>query len=141
MENAIADPMANAVAVQMEIRHAAVVRSRLGIFQDVPYSANGMNQGPQRCMIHFTAQAVNVNVHNIRRRINSHSPHVVKDHSASHHASRVSAEILEQGELLRSQLQQLIASPSLTPDEVQLQVRRLKACRFSLRCGASQQIS
>jgi hypothetical protein len=29
MENAIAVPMANAVAVQMEIRHAAVVRSRL----------------------------------------------------------------------------------------------------------------
>ena len=102
MENAIAVPMANAVAVQMEIRQAAVVRSRLGIFQHVPYSANGMNQGPRRCMIHFAAQTVNVNIHHIRRRINSHSPHMVKDHRAGDHASRIPAQILQQGELLSS---------------------------------------
>src|SRR5579864_74218 len=125
MENAIAVPMANAVAVQMEIRHAAVVRSRLGIFQNVPYSANGMNQGPCGRMIYFAAQAVNVNIYHIRSRINSHSPHMVKDHRAGHNPSHIPAKILEQGELLRSQLQQLVTPPSLAPDQVQLQIRSL----------------
>jgi hypothetical protein len=73
-------------------------------------------------MIHFAAQAINVNIHHVRRRINSHSPHMVKDHSAGYHASRIPAQILEQGKLLRSQLQQFVAATSLAPEEIQLQI-------------------
>ena len=93
MEKAIAVPVANARAVQMEIRQAAVVRSRLGIFQNVPHSADCMNKRACRGMVHFPAQAVNMDVHDIGRRIDPHFPYVIENHGPGHDPARIPAKI------------------------------------------------
>src|SRR6266404_2027941 len=105
MKNATAVPTAKARVVQVEMRQAAVVRVLLRILQNVPDTADGLDQGPKRFPVDLGAQAINVNVNYIGRRINSHAPDVVKNHSACHHASGISTEILQQRKFMRSQLQ------------------------------------
>ena len=57
---------ANAKVVQIEIRHAAVVRHILGILQHVPNTAYRVNQRCASFKIYLAAQAINVNVDNVR---------------------------------------------------------------------------
>jgi len=59
------------------------------------------------------------------RGINLHPPDMIQNHSASNYTSGIPAEIFQEGELLRGQLEQVIAASSLVTDEVKLQVRGL----------------
>ena len=93
-----------------EMRHAAVVRRRLAIFQNVPDTPNGVDQRSHAVIIDLTAQPIDVNIHNVCGRIDSRAPHMVKDHAPRYYPTGIATEIFQNRELLSRQLKQLIAS-------------------------------
>jgi hypothetical protein len=109
MEKATAVPSANARVVQIEIRQAAVERKFLGMFENVANTANCVNQWSRGVMIHFAAQAINVNIDDIGCGINPHLPDMVQNHGPGHYSTFVAAKIFQQRELLWGQLQQVFA--------------------------------
>src|SRR5580692_11918264 len=121
MEKATAVPSAKASVVQIEIRQAAVARRFLGMLEHVADATNGMDERARRVMVHFAAQAINMDVHDVGRGINPHTPDVVQNHRASYHTAFVAAEILQQRKFLRGQLQQVVAPSRFTTYEVKLQ--------------------
>ena len=60
MEKATAVPSPNARVVQIEIRQAAVVRKRLGMFENVANTPNRVNQGSRGAKISFGEQKAKV---------------------------------------------------------------------------------
>ena len=93
-------------------------------------------------MVHFAAQAIDVDIHHVRCRINPHAPDVIQDHGASYYASGIAAKIFQERKLLRSQLEQLIAAASLMTDEIKLQIGGLQPYRVILwRRRPAQKIS
>ena len=101
-----------------------------------------MNQRPGRVAIHFTAQAIDVHIDYIRRRIDAHAPNVIEDHSTRHDASGVAAKILQERELLGSELQDMSAALGLAAHEVEFEVSDVQACGFFLAgAGASEKVA
>ena len=130
MEKATAVPSANARVVQIEIRQAAVERKFLGMFENVANAANCMNQRSRGVMVHFAAQTINVNIDDVGCGVNPHLPDVVQNHGPGHYSAFVPAKIFQQRKLLRSQLQQVIASSGFTTYQVKLQVGSLQTHRI-----------
>src|ERR1700686_298675 len=132
MENTPAVPSAKASVVQIEIRQAAVLRKFSGMFENVANAANGVNQRLRRVMIHFAAQTINMDIHDIGCGVNPHPPHMIQDHSTRHYAPFIAAKIFKERKLLWRQLQQVIAASSLTTQQIELQVGGLQTRWFSL---------
>src|ERR1700730_17646207 len=136
MEKARAVPSANARVVQIEIRQAAVARKFLDMPENVANTTNGIELRLRRVMVHFIAQTINMDIHDVGGGINAHAPDVVQNHGASYYATFIPAKIFQQGELLRGQLQQVIAPSCFTTCQVKLQVGSLQTQRFILwNCG------
>src|SRR5579862_2168012 len=111
MENAPAVPSANARVVQIEIRQAAVARRFLGMFENVPNAADGMNQRSRSVVIYFAAQPINVNINHVGCGVKPHLPDMIQNHGPRYDATFVPAKVFQQGKLLWSQLQQVLAPP------------------------------
>ena len=90
-------------------------------------------------VIHFAAQAIDVDIDYVRCGINPHAPNVIQNHRASNYTPGIPAEIFQEGKLLWGQLEQLIAASSLMTHKVKLQVRSLQAYRVILRRRRSAQ--
>ncbi len=107
-----------------------------------PDSTDRVNQRTLGIMIDFVPQPVNVNIDDIRSRIDPHLPYVIQNHRSCYDPARVAAQILQQNEFLRRQTQGLAAAGRFASNEVQLQIADLKAQRFPLLgTGPPQQIS
>jgi hypothetical protein len=76
--------------------------------------------------IDLRAQTVDMDIDNIRGWIDSHFPDVIQNHRPGHDASFISAEILEQNELLSSQLKGLFSPGCLASNKIQLKVTYFK---------------
>ena len=76
-------------------------------------------------MVHFAAQAIDVDIHYVCCRINPHAPDVIQNHRARNHTSGIPAKIFQKGKLLRGQLEQVIAASSLMTHKIKLQIRGL----------------
>ena len=76
-------------------------------------------------MVHFAAQAIDVDIDYVRCGINPHAPDVIQDHCASNYAPGIPAKIFQEGKLLWGQLEQVIAAPGFMAHKVKLQVRSL----------------
>src|ERR1700683_829716 len=122
MENAPAVPSANARVVKIEIRQAAVVRRVLGMFENVTDAANCMNQRSRSIVIPFAAESINVNINYVVCGLDPPLPDMGQNHSPRRNATFVAAKIFQQGKLLGSQLQQVVAPPRLATHQVKLQV-------------------
>src|ERR1700758_2310542 len=109
MEKATAVPRANAMVVQIEIRQAAVARKFLGMFENVADATNCVNQRSWGVMIDFAAQTIDMNIHNVGCRIDSHTPDMVQNHRPGDYSTFIAAKILQQRKLLWCQLQQVFA--------------------------------
>jgi hypothetical protein len=120
MEKTAAVPSANARVVQIEIRQAAVVRKRLGMFENVANTPNRVNQGSRGVVIHFAAKAVDMDIHYVGCRINPHFPDMIEDHGPGHNSTLIAAKIFQQREFLRGQLQQMIAPSCFPPYQIEL---------------------
>ena len=104
MENAPAVPSANARVVQIEMRQAAVAVQNLSMLKNVSDAPNRVDQRDRRIVVHFAAQAINMYIHDVRCGIDSHSPHVVQNHSSRNDPPGISAKIFQKGKLLWGQL-------------------------------------
>src|ERR1700693_4300959 len=122
MVNATAVPSANARVVQIEIRQAAVVRSVLGMLENVANTPNGVDQRSWRVMVNLTAKTINMDVDDVGGGIDPHPPDVVQNHGASHHRTLSSAKKILQRKLLRSKLQQVHAPSCCATYEFELKI-------------------
>src|ERR1700677_1366736 len=125
MEKATAVPSANARVVQIESRQAAVVRSVLGMLENIANTPNGVDQRSRRVMVNLTPQTIDMDVDHVGGGIDSHPPDVVQNHGASHHSAFISTKIFQQRKLLWSQLQQVLAPSCFATYEVKLQIGSL----------------
>src|SRR5271165_980621 len=100
-------PHANASVAQSEMRHAALCITGLSVFDDITHASQSSNQRLLSAPVHLSAQPVNMHIHHVGVRLNSHAPHLVQDHGARHYAARIPAKVFQQNELLRCQLQRL----------------------------------
>src|SRR5580692_160171 len=82
-------PQANASVAHSEIRHAALRMIGLAVFENIAYTSQRSNQGTAPVRVHLPAQAVDVYIHDIGIRLDSHTPHLVEDHRSCHHTARI----------------------------------------------------
>src|ERR1700743_862065 len=93
--NATALPIANATVGQMAIRQAAEGPCDLCFLENITNTTNGVYQRTLTLRVHFVAQAINLHVHDVRGRIDSHTPHPIENHGASDHASGIANQIFQ----------------------------------------------
>jgi len=74
-----------------------------------------------------------VYIHNVGIRLDSHTPDFVEDHGPCDNAARISAQIIEKNELLRRQVQDLPASASFTPEQIEFEIEHSQASGLSDR--------
>ena len=74
--------------------------------------------GIRRIVVHFAAQAIDVDIDYVCRGINPHAPDVIENHGTSHYAPGIPAKIFQERKLLRRQLKQVIAAASLMTHKV-----------------------
>ena len=139
MTNATKVPKENASVVHKAMRHAAVLRKFSNLLQDVPNTANRVNQRPAIFAVNLAAQTIDMNVHNVGAGVNTHAPNVVQDHRASNNPACVAAKILQQRELLRGELEHVVAPACFAPYQVELEIRSFEPHRLRLWSRRSAQ--
>src|SRR5271154_1049710 len=97
-------PQANARVAHKEICHAALRIFGSAIFEDISDTSQCSYQGLAPLSIYLPAQTVDVNIDNVRIRLNAHPPNLIEDHGPCNNPARVSAQIRQKSELLRSQI-------------------------------------
>ena len=132
MKNATNVPTENASVVHKAMRQAAVVRRFSGMLQNVPHTADGVNQGFAIVVVNFAAQSINVNVYHIGGRIKTHMPYMVEDHCPSNYTARVPAKVLQQSELLGGKLENTITPLCFAPNKIKLEIGNFQPQRFLL---------
>jgi hypothetical protein len=88
-------PKAKARVAQKEIRHAALRNFALPVFEDIAHTSQRSNQRLLSNAIHLSAQAVDVNIHNVRIGMNPHAPDLIENHGAGYNPAGVAAKILQ----------------------------------------------
>ena len=107
------------------MRQAAVASKNLGMLENVPDASDCVDEWDGAIVIHLAAQAIDVDIDYVRCGINPHAPDVIQNHGASNDTPSIPAKIFQEGELLRGQLEQALATSSLMTHKVKLQVRSL----------------
>jgi hypothetical protein len=88
-------PKAKAKVAQNEIRQAALRNLVLPVFEDIAHTSQGSNQRLLSNAIHLSAQAVDVNIHDVRIGMNPHTPDLIENHGAGDHPAGIPAKILQ----------------------------------------------
>ena len=125
--NATALPKAKASVVQMAIRQAAVFLDGLRSFENIADSTNRLNERFHAFSIDLRAQTVDMDIDNVRRWIDPHLPDVIQNHRTGHDAAFISAEVLQQNELLSSQLKEMFSAACLATNKIQLKVTNFES--------------
>jgi hypothetical protein len=86
------------------MRHAALCMTGLGTFEDISYTSQRLDQRLASFCIYLAAQAVDVNVDDVRVRLDPHAPHFRQQHGPGYDSACMTAEIFEKHELLRAQV-------------------------------------
>src|SRR5579872_619801 len=135
-------PTAKARVAHSDMRQAAVWRRGLRIFENITDSTNGVDQGAHGIAIHLGTQAVDVNIHHVGSGINAHAPHVIENHGTGDHAADVAAQIFQEREFLRGELQEMVAATGFAADQVEFKIGDAQFYRFFLsRAGAAQEVA
>src|SRR5580698_8036988 len=105
-------PQANASVAHIEMRHAALRMIGLAVFENIAHTSQRSNQGPTPIRVYLPAKTVDVYIDDVGIGLYSHTPDFVENHGACDNASGISAQIFQQNEFLRRQIQDLPASGS-----------------------------
>src|ERR1017187_6994110 len=100
-------PQANAKVAHREMRQAALCRIGLAVFEDIAHTSQRTNQRLLPVTIDLAAQSIDMNIHNIGVRLDTHAPYFIENHRARHNAARIATEIFQQDKLLGRELQEL----------------------------------
>src|ERR1700722_13315465 len=120
-------PQANASVAQREIRQAALRMIGLAVFENIAHSSQRSNEGSTPFRVYLPAKTVDVYIHNVGIRLDSHTPDFIEDHGACDNAARIPAQIFQKNEFLRRQIQDLAAPGSLTSEQIQFEIEHSQA--------------
>src|ERR1700678_3131248 len=120
-------PQANASAAHREIRHAALRMIGLAVFENIAHTAQRSNEGSTPIRVYLPAKTVDVYIDDVGIRLYPHTPDFVEDHGPCDNAARIPAQIFQQNEFLRCQIQDLPASGSLTPEQIEFEIEHSQA--------------
>jgi hypothetical protein len=98
-------PQANASVAHREIRQAALRIIGLAVPENIAYASQRSNEGSTPIRVYLSAQTIDVDIHNIGIRLNSHTPDFIENHGSRDDAARIPAQILQKYELLWRQIQ------------------------------------
>jgi hypothetical protein len=129
-------PQANASAAQSEIRQAAL-RIGLTVFEDIAHTPQCPNQRLPATRVYLATEAVDVDIDDVGVRLYAHTPNCVKNHRPRDHATGIPAQIFQQDEFLRRQIQNLPASRGFTPEEINFEIENPQACGLGRGRGIS----
>ena len=76
----------------------------------------------REALVNLVAQVVNVNIHNIRERIQVVAPHCIDDLCTREHPTRMAHQIFEEGKLLGCQLDDMTVPARFMPHQIKYQV-------------------
>src|SRR5512135_2785569 len=117
------------------MRHAALRMPGLAVFEDIPDSSEGADKGLLTGGVDLAAQAIDVDVDDVCVRVDAHAPDFLKDHGAGDDAAGVAAEVLEEDELLWSELEGLSGAHGFAAEQVELEVENAEAGGFAALGG------
>ena len=116
-------PHANASVAHMEIRQAALRMIGLAVVENITHSSQRSNQGSTPIRVYLPAKTVDVYVHDVGVRLDSHTPDFVEDHGPRDDPARISTQIFQQNEFLRRQIQDLSVAGSFTPKQIEFEIQ------------------
>jgi hypothetical protein len=99
----------------------------LSVFEDIAHTSHGSDEGNQPRTVHFTAEAVDMDIHHVCVRLDAHAPDLVENHRACDDAAGIAAQILKKHELLLSKLEDLASTRSLAAEQVEFEVLHANA--------------
>src|SRR5262245_39186875 len=91
-------------------------------FKDIAYSADRMDQLPFEGVIHLSAEAAHLHVHDIRVTVEVHVPDLFGNQGTREYLARAPCEQRQEGEFFRCQVQTRAPTHSLVPQQVKFQV-------------------
>ena len=130
-------PQANASVAHREIRHAALRMIGLAVFENIAHTSQRSNEGSTPIRVYLPAKTVDVNIDDIGIRLYPHTPDFIENHGPCDNAARISAQIFQKYEFLRRQIQDLAASGSLTPQQIQFEIEHSQASSLGDRRAVS----
>src|SRR5580693_2712423 len=98
-------PQANASVAHREIRHAALLIIGLAVFENIAHTSQRSNEGSTPIPVYLPAKTVDVYIDDVSIRLYPHAPDCVENHGSCDHAARIPAQIFQQNEFLRCQIQ------------------------------------
>jgi hypothetical protein len=99
----------------------------LAVFEDIANSAQSADEGLLAVAVDLAAQPVDVDVYDVGVGLNAHAPDILEDHGAGDDAAGVAAKVLEEDELLGSELEELAGARSFAAEEVELKIKNMEA--------------
>jgi hypothetical protein len=66
------------------------------MFENVSDAADCVDEWYRAIVIHFVAQAIDVDIDYVRGRINLHAPNVIQNHAASNYAPGIATKIFQE---------------------------------------------
>jgi hypothetical protein len=99
----------------------------LAVFENIAHTSQRPNEGSTPIRVYLPAKTVDVYLDDVGIRLYPHTPDFIEDHGAGDNAAGVSAQILQKNEFPRRQIQDLAASGSLTPEQIQFQIEHSQA--------------
>src|SRR5512137_2816463 len=108
----------NRAEYQSARRKPRVLPSCLSVIDNIPDSADGVDQLLLVVPVDLVPQAANQDVHDVGLRVEMVVPDVLQDHGLRNHSAGVAHEIFEQAEFARLELDGLPGSNGFARDEV-----------------------
>src|SRR5665213_3955407 len=130
-------PQANASVAHKEIRHAALRMIGLAVFENIAHTAQRSNQGLTPSRVDLPAKTVDMYVHDVSVRLDSHTPDFVEDHGPRDNAACISTQIFQKYKFLRRQIQDLPTSGSFTSEQIEFEVKHSQASGLGDRRAVS----
>src|ERR1700733_16050445 len=97
-------PQANASVAHIEMRQAALRMIGLAVFENIAHPSQRSNEGSTPIRVYLPAKTVDVHVHNVGIRLDSHTPDFVENHGPRDNAACISTQIFQKNEFLRRQI-------------------------------------
>jgi len=109
----------------------------LTIFENIAHTPQRPYQRLAATGVYFATEAVDVDIDDVGVRLYAHPPNSVQNHRPRDNATGIPAQILQQHEFLRRQIQNLPASRGFTPEEIKFEIENSQACGPGRRRGIS----
>jgi hypothetical protein len=114
----------------------------LAFAEDIANSTQGLDERIASGRIDLSAESVDVDIHDIGVGLDAHAPDLGEEHGPGDDPTSMSAKILQERKLLRTEVKDLTGASGSPPDEIKLDIEDAEARRIFLRgLAAADEIS